>query len=212
MGILASYVFKTIPGGFSRHVAIMLEGRDRLQKMGYRAGILRPVSGSESGALATVISYENAKAWAEGSTHINTDPDWMQFYAASADAGVAEQIEAALFSDVDPDFKPAAYGAQKVFRNTTWQPIPGKAAGLMESIQGFAPFIAKHGGSMRVMQCMEGTHPLTIGVSIGFDTLAAAGANLDSLNADPEFQAYWAGVMAHPTAHLVSAGTYQLVD
>jgi len=212
MGVLASYGFKTVPGGFSRHLAITLEGRDRLQKMGFRAGVLRPVLGTEMGTVATVIQFENAKAWAEGTKKITSDPEWMAWYAAAADAGVAEQVVAEMYSDVDPAYKPGSYGALKAFRNTQWLPIQGKAGTLMEHIAASLPHIKRHGGSPRVMQCLDGAHPMTIAVSVGFESLGAAGAHLDALNADPAFQAYWAGVMANPTAQLVRAMTVELVD
>ena len=81
----------------------------------------------------------------------------------------------------------------------------------MEHIAASLPHLVRHGGSPRVLQCIEGHHPMTIGVSVGFESLAAAGAHLDTLNADADFQAYWADVMAHPTAHLVRSMTVELV-
>jgi hypothetical protein len=212
MGVLASYSFKTVPGGSSRHLAITLEGRDRLHKMGFRAGVLRPVMGAEAGMVATVIQFENAKAWGEGTKKITSDPDWMAWYGAAADEGVAEPVDSEMYLDVDPSFQPAAYGALKVFRNTQWLPLHGKAAGLMENITASLTHIKRHGGTPRVLQCIEGQHPMTLGVSVGFESLAAAGASLDAMNADPAFQAYWAGVMANPTAQLVRAMTTELID
>jgi hypothetical protein len=212
MGILASYAFKTVPGGLSRHLAITLEGRDRLRAMGFRAGVLRPVMGTEMGQVATVIQFDNAKAWSEGTAKINGDAGWRSWYMAAADEGVAEQVVAEMFTDLDPTYQPAAYGALKVFRNTQWLPLHGKAGGLMENVTASLAHIKRHGGAPRVLQCIEGHHPMTIGVSVGFESLAAAGAHLDALNADPAFQAHWTGVMANPTAQLVRAMTVELVD
>lgn len=212
MAILASYGFRTLPGGFSRHVAISLEARDRLQRMGYRAGVLRQVMGEEPGTLTTVIQFENAKSWAEATAKINTDKDWMAWYATAADAGVAEQTVSEMYSDIDPNFALAPYGAMKVFRNTQWRPLPGKAAGLMENITASLSHIKRHGGSPRILNCIEGAYPMTLGVSVGFESLSAAGAHFDALNADAAFQSYWTGVMANPTAQLVRTMTAELLD
>lgn len=212
MAILASYAFKTLPGRFSRHLALMLEARDRLQKMGYRAACLNAVVGADFGAMATVLSFENAEAWAQASHKVNSDPEWQKFYAAFADEGVCEALEGAVFSDLDPAYKPQAYGTLKVFRNTLWRAIPGHTAELMTSIESSLVHIKRHGGTPRVSQCIEGNNPMTISVSVGFKDLAASGAHLDALNADTQFQAYWARVMAKPSAELVRAGTYEMMN
>lgn len=212
MSILASYAFKTLPGGFSRHLALTLEGRDRLQKMGYRTACLNAVVGADFGAMATVLSFETAKAWAEASHKVNSDPDWMKFYASFADEGVCEPIEGSVFSDTDPAYKPHAYGTLKVFRNTLWRAIPGHTAELMDNIESSLVHIKRHGGTPRVSQCVEGRNPMTISVSVGFESLAASGAHLDALNADAQFQAYWARIMAKPSAELVRAGTYEMMN
>ena len=107
MGVVASYSYQTVPGGFSRHVAITMEGCERLRAMGFRAGVLRPVMGAEMGALATVIQFDNAAAWAQGTQKINADADWMAWYADVADEGVAEQVVAEMYTDVDPAYQPS---------------------------------------------------------------------------------------------------------
>ena len=211
MAMMASFQYRTLPGKFSRHIAVSLEARGRLQAMGYRVAVTRQLMGEHPGVLTTVMSFADGKSWMEASARIQEDSAWTAWYASVADEGVAEHVASALYADIDPQFSPAAPGVIKVARNSLWRPLPGKAAALMDSIKTACGHISRLGGMPRVLHCIEGRYPITRAVSIGFESLAAAGAFLDASNADAQFQAYWAEAMANPSGAIVASELVELM-
>jgi hypothetical protein len=64
---------------------------------------------------------------------------------------------------------------------------------------------------VRVQQCMTGLHPMTVSFSTTFADLDHFGEYGDKLSADEQWQNFWMGVMADPTATLVRSGIYQII-
>jgi hypothetical protein len=58
------------------------------------------------------------------------------------------------------------------------------------------------------MQSVNGLHPNTVLIPVTFADLDAWAAYSDALATDEQWQAFWAGVMADPTADLLRAGVY----
>ncbi|WP_164157117.1 hypothetical protein [Sandarakinorhabdus rubra] len=211
MAIVGLYRFRTLSGGLAAHITQSLEGRERLRAMGYNANCLQPVMGQDVGSIATVINFASVKDWAAAVTRINADAGWRTWYAQAAGSGAAEQSEAALLADVDPAFQPPAPNTIGAVSSTQWLPMPGKAAQLMAHIQSSLAHLTRLGGRARVLQCTEGAHPMTIMVTLAFPSLEALGAHRDAMNSDANWQEYWAGVMANPSAQLVRSGIYTMV-
>jgi hypothetical protein len=58
------------------------------------------------------------------------------------------------------------------------------------------------------MSSMVGAHPMTVVVSVGYPDLEHLAEATDKLAVDEQWQAFWAGVMADPSADLVRSGIY----
>ena len=89
-----------------------------------------------------------------------------------------------------------------------WRAKDGKAMAFMEKVAEGTPMMEGHGATVRTMQCQIGLHPMTTIVITSFADLDAYGAFSDAIAAGANWQAFWAGAMADPTADLVRSGLY----
>jgi hypothetical protein len=74
------------------------------------------------------------------------------------------------------------------------------------------PHIERLGGAVRTLQCVMGSHPMTVMVSTTFADLGAYGAYQDAVATDAGFQEFWAGAMTAPTADVVRTGLYMNIS
>jgi len=58
------------------------------------------------------------------------------------------------------------------------------------------------------LQSVIGAHPMTVLVSVGIADLDAYGGYAEATATDEQWQAFWAGVLADPTADLIRSGLY----
>jgi hypothetical protein len=62
------------------------------------------------------------------------------------------------------------------------------------------------------MQSLIGLHPLTVLVTTAFSDLDAYGVDADTTAGDEQWQSYWMGVMADPTADLIRSGLFMNIS
>lgn len=210
MGVVSTHAFRTLPGGFSRHLEASEEARRRLQSLGLQAMTMIPINGSFSGQIVTVVNSADHREWAADTARVQSDPGWMQWYAGVADEGFAEEAESSVYVDIDPTFSPDTDRPLGALMATQWRPAPGRAADLIGHIEQAKPHIERLGGAPRILQCMSGAEPMTMLVSITFEDLAHLGEYNDKLAVDEQWQSFWTGVMANPSAALVRAGTFTI--
>ena len=211
MALASVHVFRTLPGKLVEHLEATEEAKQRLQSLGLQAFTLQPIAGSDIGGLATVVQYADNRAYTDALQKVQADQGWQEFFARVSSAAIAEPIEVSLFSDTDPTFAPDPNRALGVLQGTQWSPRPGRLMGLMENIAQAKSHIERLGGAVRTMQCMTGRYPMTVNVSVTFEDLDHFGEYGEKLAVDEQFQGYWAGVMADPTAVLVRSGIYQII-
>jgi hypothetical protein len=136
------------------------------------------------------------------------DEAWQDFWGRAASGGSATQVESSLFSDVDPSFQPAADRPLGVVLATQWRAKPGRLVDFMANVATSIPHIERMGGTPRQMQCLIGAHPMTALITTTFADLDAYGEYSDTLATDDQWQGFWAGAMADPTADLLRTGLY----
>lgn len=208
MGVVSVYSFRTLPGGYARHVEAAEEARQRLQGLGVAAFTLTPLAGSFTGEIATVLNHADNASWAADMAKVQADEGWQEFYLRVMAEGFAEQTEASIYVDLDPTFVPAADRPLGAMVATQWRPMPGRAGDLLAHIEQAHPHIERLGGGFRAMNCMQGAEPMTMTVSITFEDLEHLAEYNDKLAVDEQFATYWAGIMANPSAALVRSGTF----
>jgi hypothetical protein len=123
-------------------------------------------------------------------------------------ANVAAQVESSLFSDFDPSFQPDPDRPLGAVLAIQWRAKAGRFADFAQRVTDSVPHIERLGGRLRAMQSVIGVHPMTMLISIGFETLDGYGAYADTSAADAEWQAFWGGFMADPSADIVRSGLY----
>ena len=79
---------------------------------------------------------------------------------------------------------------------------------FMSNVMTASPHIQRMGGLPRAMQCLLGAHPMTTIVATTFVDLDAYGAYADKAATDEQWQTFWAGAMADPTADLIRSTLY----
>lgn len=210
MALASIHVYRTLPGKLVEHQAATAEARERLQALGLAAFTLQPIAGTDVGTLATVVQYEDNRAYADAIQRVQADEDWMTFYAGVASQAIAEEVEVSLFQDTDPTYTPPADRPLGVLTSTQWRAKPGKMMSFFEHVEGARGHIERLGGTVRVLQSLIGKYPLTAAVSITFEDFDHFGDYNDKVAVDEQFQNYWAGVMADPSADLVRSGIYAI--
>jgi hypothetical protein len=189
-------------------MALSVEALGHLRRMGLAAILLRSVAGADVGSIGTSINYASQTDYASAMQKVGADQEWQAFWSRASGSGVATQIESSIFVDADPAFVPAADRPLGVLAAFQWRVKDGKGAAFMENVAEATPMMEGHGAATRTMQCQIGLFPMTVLTVSTFADLDAYGAYADALAADPNWQAFWAGVMAAPTADLIRSGLY----
>jgi hypothetical protein len=208
MGVIALSGFRTEPGRLEDHLAAAAEAVEHLRRLGLQAVNLQAVAGGDVGTIATSINYADNTAYVKGLQAILGDEAWQDFWGRAASGGSATQVESSLFSDVDPSFQPAADRPLGVVLATQWRAKPGRLVDFMTNVATSIPHIERMGGTPRQMQCLIGAHPMTALITTTFADLDAYGEYSDTLATDDQWQDFWAGAMADPTADLLRTGLY----
>ena len=208
MGVIALSGFHTEPGRLEDHLAAAAEAVEHLRRLGLQAVNLQAVAGGDVGTVATSINYADNTAYVKGLQAILGDEAWQDFWGRAASGGSATQVESSLFSDVDPSFQPAADRPLGVVLATQWRAKPGRLVDFMTNVATSIPHIERMGGTPRQMQCLIGAHPMTALITTTFADLDAYGEYSDTLATDDQWQGFWAGAMADPTADLLRTGLY----
>ena len=212
MGVVALSGFRTEPGRLEDHLAAAGEAVEHLRRLGLRAFNLQTIAGGDVGTIATVVNHENNQAYVKGLQTILGDEAWQEFWGRAASGGSATQVESSLYSDVDPSFQASADRPLGVILATQWRPRPGRLVDFMANVATSIPHIERMGGSPRQMQCLLGSYPMTALITTTFADLDAYGEYSDTLANDEQWQTFWAGAMADPTAELVRTGLYQNIS
>jgi hypothetical protein len=208
MGVATVASFRTEPGGFDQHMALSFEALGHLRRMGMSAILLRSMAGADIGSIGTSINYASFADYTSAMQRVGADEEWQAFWSRAAGSGAATQIESSIFVDADPAFVPAADRPLGVLAAFQWRVKDGKSTEFMEHVATATPMMQGHGAATRTMQCQIGLFPMTVLTVSTFADLDAYGAYSDAIAADPNWQSFWAGVMAAPTADLIRSGLY----
>ncbi len=208
MGVVTLNGFATQPGRLADHMAHSAEAHGHLTRLGLQAATLQSVAGSDVGTIATIVNYANNAAHAAAVQQVGEDEAWGEFWMrVSADAA-AVPVESSIFQDIDTSYQPSADRPLGVILAVQWRAKPGRLADFVGHVMEAVPHIERMGGSVRTMQSLVGAHPMTVLVSTTFADMAGYGAYADATAGDEQWQTFWAGVMADPTADIVRSGLY----
>lgn len=97
-----------------------------------------------------------------------------------------------------------------VFAIHSYRPLPGRAGDLLASIGAAKPIMERNGAVVSVWQPIAGGEAGTLSIVDAYAGLGDYGRAMDALRKDPEWQAFWAGVMADPSG--VNVDNYVLAD
>jgi hypothetical protein len=208
MAVVSLSAFRTEPGRLADHLGAAAEALGHLRRLGFQAVNFQAVAGTDIGTISTSINYASNAAYATGMQQILADEQWQEFWGRASAGGAAVQVEGSLFVDVDPTFAAAADRPLGVVMATQWRPRPGRIMDFMGNVMGSFGHITRLGGAPRAMQSIIGAHPMTVLVTVGLADLDAYGAYADAIGSDEQWQAFWGGVMADPTADLIRSGLY----
>jgi hypothetical protein len=189
-------------------MALSAESLQHLRRLDQQAVVLQALAGADIGSSATVINYASNAAQVAGMQRIMADEAWQEFWARAAASGAATQVEASIYSDLDPGFAPAADRPMGVLLATQWAARPGRLTDFMGKVAQSVPHMERLGGSPRTMQCLLGAHPMTALITTAFADMDAYGAYADAIAADDQWQSFWADALSDPTAELVRTGLY----
>lgn len=208
MGVILLSGFKTEPGRLADHLAASMEALGLLRGLGAQAVVLQPLAGADIGTIGTSVNFADNADYVASTRKILADQKWQEFWLRAAEGGSATQVESSLFSDLDPNYRADPDRPLGVVLATQWRTRPGRMGDFMANVIGSHDHVRRMGGAPRAMQSVIGRHPMTTLVIATFPDLDAYGAYADRTATDAEWQAFWAGVMADPTADMVRSGLY----
>lgn len=208
MGVISLTRFETQPGGAAEHLALHMEALELLRGAGMMAIAMQPVAGGDIGSLAMSINYASNAEYAASTQKMQADAGWQAFYTRAMASGAAVQVESSLFSDIDPDYQPNPDRPLGAILATQWSALPGRLEDFVGKVIESSEHVVRMGGTVRALQSVIGSHPLSTLVVTGFADLDAYGAYSDRIATDSEWQAFWAGAMKDPSADLVRSGLY----
>jgi NIPSNAP len=94
----------------------------------------------------------------------------------------------------------------------TWRPRDGKLAEFMANVSQAKKIHERLGGSVRIWQTMFGAEMMTLGYVIEFKDMAAFAAFNAKLDGDSEWQEFWIGALAQPSADFLANSLVVEVD
>ncbi len=208
MGVVSLNGFRTEPGRLADHLSATVEALGHLRRLGMQAANFQAIAGGDVGTITTSINYANNADWAASLQKIQGDGQWQEFWGRAAAGASAVQVESSLFADVDANFQPDSSRPLGVVLATQWRAVPGRLMDFMGHVMTSFGHISRLGGAPHAMQSLIGAHPMTTLVTVGFADLDAFGAYGDATAADGQWQAFWADVLANPSADLIRSGVY----
>lgn len=208
MAVVSVNSFRSEPGRLADHLGAAAEALVHLRRLGLQAVNLQAIAGGDVGTVATSINYASNAEYAAGFQRVMGDEQWQEFWGRAAGGGSAVQVEGSLYVDVDATFQPSPDRPMGAILATQWRAKPGRLMDFMGNVMSSFAHISRLGGLPRVMQSLIGAHPMTVLVTTAFADLGAYGAYADAIAGDEQWQAFWAEVMADPTADLVRSGLY----
>lgn len=203
MGVVSLYGFQTLPGKLEAHLAAAEEARQLLVELGQQAITVQTIAGSEVGTIGTLINHSDNLEWAKAYQSVMSNPKWLEFYMRISSQAIAELVETSVFQDVDPTFTPDPDRPLGVIVSAQWRPLPGKLSAFMDNVMTASGHFTRLGGAVRVVQCMMGKYPMSITVAVTYEDLEHMGEFQDKLAVDEQWNAFWGGVMANPTADVL---------
>ena len=212
MAIVTLHGFQTVPGKLASHMAASAEANTHLTRLGLRAATLQSLAGSDAGTIATIVNYADNAAHAAAIQTIGADEAWGEYWLRVSGEGAAVPVESSIFQDLEPNWQPSEDRPLGVISGVQWRAKPGRMVDFAANVAAAVPHIERLGGAVRTMQCLMGSHPLTVMVSTTFADLGAYGAYQDAVAVDAGFQEFWAGAMADPTADIVRTGLYMNIS
>jgi hypothetical protein len=208
VGVVSLVRFRTQPGRLADHLAATAEALGHLRRLGIQAANYQALAGGDVGTITTALNFVSNADYAAGVQKIGADEQWQQFWASASAAASAEQVESSLFADADPNFQPSGDRPLGVVLATQWRAMPGRLTDFMGQLATGLGHISRIGGAPRAMQSLIGAHPLTVLVTVGFADIDAYGAYSDATTTDEQWQTFWAGALANPSAELIRSGLY----
>lgn len=210
MGIIAVNGYRPIGDKTVQLMELFEEGRALLQELDLAAASMQHLAGSEPGSVAMIVNYSDMTDWATATERLQADERWGEFFARAMGTGAGEMIEQAIYTDMDPTFTPAPDRPLGAANLTQWRPLAGKLPQFVEHVTGAKAHLERLGGTVRILQSIMNSHPMTFTVSVTFEDLAHLAEHSEKLAADEQWAAYWSDVMINPTADLVRTGTYKI--
>jgi hypothetical protein len=208
MALVSLHTFRTQPGRLADHIAASDEARRILQGLGLQAFTMQPITGTDVGTISLVINHADSTEWAASFAKVQADPGWQAFSARVTSDTIAEQVESSIFTDLDATFSPAPDRPLGALQITQWRPRHGRMVDLIGNVTGAQAHLERLGGTGRSMSSLVGAHPMTVVVSVSYPDLEHLAEATDKLAVDEQWQAFWAGVMADPSADLIRSGIY----
>jgi len=173
---------------------------------------LQAIAGTDVGVITTSVNHASNADYAAGIQKVLADEQWQEFWLRVNSDTAAVEVESSLFVDIDTTFQPSPDRALGVLLGTQWRAKPGRLMEFMAHVMTAIPHIERMGGQVRVLQSLIGLHPLTVLVTTAFSDLDAYGAYADKTATDEQWQSYWMGVMADPTADLIRTGLFMNIS
>jgi hypothetical protein len=190
------------------HMTSTAEAITHLRRLGLQAVAMQPIAGSDVGTISVSVNYANNADHVASVQQVQADSGWTDFWAKSSASAASTLVESSVFSDLDTTFQPSADRPLGVILATQWRARPGRLADFVANVMTSVPHMERMGGQARAMQSVVGAYPMTMLISTTFADLDAYGAYSDKLAGDEQWQAFWTGAMADPTADLIRSGVY----
>ena len=212
MAVVATYGYRTAAGKLAEHLAGAAEGLGHLRRLGLQAINLQAIAGTDVGVITTSVNHASNADYAAGVQKVLADEQWQEFWLRVNSDTAAVEVESSLFVDIDTTFQPSPDRVLGVLLGTQWRAKPGRLMEFMAHVMTAIPHIERMGGQVRVLQSLIGLHPLTVLVTTAFSDLDAYGVYADKTATDEQWQSYWMGVMADPTADLIRTGLFMNIS
>lgn len=84
-----------------------------------------------------------------------------------------------------------------------WRPLDGKLQEFVKRVATAKKIHERLGGKVRVWQNNFGGQPMSVGYVVEHDGWAAFGKFAEKMEADAEWQKFWADALSHPAATLL---------
>lgn len=211
MAVIAFSEFQPTPGQLTEGVGLLIEALEIASGLGTQGHVVQLARGGPMNSLGISFEFADTASYGAGLDRIYGDGGWQQFMErASASTALTPTASAdwVEFPGLEVPYEDLKTGALAL---TVFQIRPGQQEKSLERITRAKALNEKHGAVFRAGFTVASNPFGLTGTAAHFSSLTEYGTVSQSLQEDPQWQAFQSEIMTDPSSDFLSHTLFRFV-